>query len=73
MLCARPAAEIGTALANQFQCQIRPAAMNLGEIKAEESVKRLAHVKRQRIRLPGPVAGFGQRRCGGRRRGARLR
>ena len=60
MLRARPCRQIGPAFPDQFEREIGPQAVDLGEIHPEDRVERLAHFERRGIRLAGPMPGDGK-------------
>ena len=54
MLRARPCQEIVAAFGHQLEREIRPHAIDQGQIFSKEQMKRFANIKGQTIRLPAP-------------------
>ena len=45
MLRIRPGGKIGSALPDQFERQVRPESVNLGDVAAEQTVQGTANVE----------------------------
>ena len=58
VLCGAPASEIGFALGNHTQREVRPDAMSLRQVSTDKLIKRRSHIKGQGVGLPRAMPGF---------------